>query len=263
MQLYAGTIPAARQLDSASPIPLWYQLVQLLKLGIESGEFRAEAPISTEENLVTEFRVARATVRRALDELQREGWLERRGPRRPLVVKQRPVLQEATKLAGLFSEGFVSRGYRMSIEVRSAEVVIDARVAMELSVRAGAPLYRLERVFKAGDEPVACEIAWLPKALFPRLLQQQLDRPITTLAEEKYGTMFSSARQHLAARLASAQETKKLRLDQPAVVLAVGRLTRDQLGRPIEYMESILRADRYDFVMALESSNRSIDIRLS
>lgn len=242
---------ASLQLDRQTPVPIWYQLFRLLQLRISSGQLKPHQPVGTEEALVAEYQVARSTVRRALDELQRDGWLERHGPRRPLVVRDRPVAQEAGRLVGLFSEGFVSRGVEMAITVLDAATVNDPNTALRLQLKPSAPLIRVARIFSADGNAAALETAWLPKAIFPSLLRHDLSQQLTALVETEFGITYSTARQTLRSRLATAEECALLELIPPVAVIYISRLSLDQHGRPIEYMESVMRSDRYELVMDL------------
>lgn len=251
MQLYGGTLSAGLLPDRQTPVPIWYQLYRLLQSRIAVGELPANQAIGTEEDLVGQYRVARSTVRRALNELQRNGWLERQGPRKPLVVRERPVTQEANHITGLFSEGFVSRGRHLGIRVRDARLVTERDIAAQLGCKPGALLARISRTFLADELPVALETAWLPASLFPELLSQDLAQMLTTLAETKYGIRYTSARQALRARLATDEEADLLGLKQPVSVMELSRLTLSQRQQPIEYMQSTLRGDQYELVMSL------------
>ena len=60
-----------------SHIPLYYQLEQVLRKQILSGELTPSEPIPTERELCDEFDISRTTVRQALISLEREGLLKR------------------------------------------------------------------------------------------------------------------------------------------------------------------------------------------
>ena len=64
-------------LDKNSPIPLYYQLYTLLLNRIKEGELRPGDMLPTEVSLVEEYRVSRATVRQAILDLARNGYVVR------------------------------------------------------------------------------------------------------------------------------------------------------------------------------------------
>ncbi|HRR91935.1 MAG TPA: GntR family transcriptional regulator, partial [bacterium] len=74
------------KLDRRSPIPLYYQLKEILLDLIKSGELEG-GRLPTEEELSTKYSVSRGTVRKALAELESEGLIVTEAGRGTFVVK--------------------------------------------------------------------------------------------------------------------------------------------------------------------------------
>lgn len=66
------------EINKNIPIPLYYQLKQVIKKNIEKGEFKPGDRLPTEQELCAMFGISRAPVRQALTELTYEGILYRR-----------------------------------------------------------------------------------------------------------------------------------------------------------------------------------------
>lgn len=66
------------EIDKNVPIPLYYQLKQMIKRNIEKGEFKPGDRLPTEQELCEMFGISRTPVRQALTELTHEGILYRR-----------------------------------------------------------------------------------------------------------------------------------------------------------------------------------------
>ena len=64
-------------LDRNSPIPLYYQLKNVLLTKIQQSEWQAGDLIPSEQELQETFGLSRTTVRQTLSELVNEGWLSR------------------------------------------------------------------------------------------------------------------------------------------------------------------------------------------
>lgn len=60
------------------PMPLYYQLKEILRERIESGEFQSNSTIPTESELMAEYGISRITVIKAISGLVHEGLLYRR-----------------------------------------------------------------------------------------------------------------------------------------------------------------------------------------
>ena len=56
-------------LERSNPLPLYYQLKQVLRQQITAGHLAPHTTIPSEPELVAHYRVSRATVRQALTEL--------------------------------------------------------------------------------------------------------------------------------------------------------------------------------------------------
>ena len=64
-------------LDRSTPVPLHYQVQQLLRKAIADGVVRVGEPLPPEATLAAERGLARSMVRQALAQLVREGLLRR------------------------------------------------------------------------------------------------------------------------------------------------------------------------------------------
>ncbi|UCD71931.1 MAG: GntR family transcriptional regulator, partial [Syntrophobacterales bacterium] len=67
-----------QRLDHNSVIPLYYQLKEIILEKIESGEWAEGQLVASENDLQKTYGVSRATVRRTMELLVNEGFLEKR-----------------------------------------------------------------------------------------------------------------------------------------------------------------------------------------
>ena len=73
-----------------SRIPLYIQVASVLRQRIETGQWALGQQISTLEELESEFKVARVTVRQAIDMLRQEGLLHAQQGRGTFVAERKP-----------------------------------------------------------------------------------------------------------------------------------------------------------------------------
>jgi GntR family transcriptional regulator len=66
-----------KELDKSIPVPLYYQLKNLISEEIKSGNYSADSLIPTETEIMDMYNVSRTTVRQAILDLVREGALYR------------------------------------------------------------------------------------------------------------------------------------------------------------------------------------------
>jgi GntR family transcriptional regulator of arabinose operon len=84
-------LSSGRPLDPQSAVPLWAQLRDALRGGIEAGQWPPGAMIPREIDLCARYDVSRITAARAVQELVREGLLRRRRGRGTVVAARRPA----------------------------------------------------------------------------------------------------------------------------------------------------------------------------
>jgi GntR family transcriptional regulator len=61
------------EIDPKGPVPIYRQLANILRAGIESGEFPQGRPVPTERMLTQTFGIAVGTVKKAIGVLRDEG----------------------------------------------------------------------------------------------------------------------------------------------------------------------------------------------
>src|SRR3984893_3387436 len=153
-------------LERSNPLPLYYQLKEVLKQQIQAGHLAPHTAIPSEPELVAQYHVSRATVRQALTELVHEGLLYRQHGRGTFVCEPR-VQQNISELTS-FSEDLRRQGKRPG-----GLLLVSERVRGSLTVREQLRLteeeqvVRLERLRTADDVPTAYEIDYLP---YPRAI---------------------------------------------------------------------------------------------
>ena len=75
-------------IDHGAATPLWRQLADILRARIQSGELPAGRIMPSENTLSQEYELARGTVVKALDALEREGLIDRIQGRGTFVARQ-------------------------------------------------------------------------------------------------------------------------------------------------------------------------------
>jgi GntR family transcriptional regulator len=206
--------------------------------------------LPSENELAERHGLSRATVRHALDELERDGWIYRQKGVGSFAPAHR-FEQDLTLLVST-TEDMRQRGWSLVTRVISvSQAPAAAHVAGGLNLPAGASVYELYRLRVVEDVPLSLQIAYLPVALCPRLEENDLTTSLYRLLESRYGLRLWSARETLRARGATESEARLLGLDEGAPVMSAERITYSASGAPVEYLEASWRGDRYDFVVTL------------
>ncbi len=151
-------------IERNSPIPLYYQLKQLLSQRIASGEWQPGDMLPTEMEIQAQYDLSRITVRRSLKELELEGKISRfRG--RGTFVSLPKISHSPDPHFGL-TDTLREQGVEPAWRLLSAEwIPALPEVADALKLSNGTAVHCLRRLRLVNDEPIGYHIAYtVPKA---------------------------------------------------------------------------------------------------
>jgi GntR family transcriptional regulator len=235
-----------------------------LRTAVAAGAYGAGGALESEAELGGRFGVSRVTVRRALEELRREGLVtSRRGVGWFVAVDPvRQALGRVTTVeAALEASGATAE--RRVLEF-GFEPATDA-VADALRLEPGAEVLRVRRLTLADGEPFALVTVWLPAALGAQVSRDDAQRaPFYELLAAR-GTKLGSATQLIGADIADADDIALLGLEPGAAVLACRRVTTARDGAPVVVSEHRYPAHRTTFEIDfpfVEASDEAPGLRL-
>ncbi|MBS4218471.1 transcriptional regulator PhoB [Bacillus sp. FJAT-49711] len=155
-------------LNPATPQPLYMQIRQMLKNNIQDGTYKQDEQIPTEAELCEMYNVSRITIRKAIEELVKEGLLTRI-PRRGTFVTTNKFQNELLSVSG-FSEFSHQLGMIPNSRILKSEVIPASEdIAEHLSIEVGSPILELERLMYVNDRPLFYDIAHYSLIRFPDL----------------------------------------------------------------------------------------------
>ncbi|RZS41141.1 GntR family transcriptional regulator [Herbihabitans rhizosphaerae] len=208
------------------------------------------SPIPTERALAQEFDVSRTTVRQALAELTIEGRLHRVQGKGTFAAE--PKVAQRLQLSS-YTEDMRAQGREPSSKLLEvAELPAEAELARLLGIRAGAKVLRLRRLRLADNEPMALETTHLPLGRFRGLRKHVTGgTSLYEVLEEKFDVRMGHAEETIETALAGPEEADVLGADVGMPMLLLSRHSFDTQGRPVEWVRSVYRGDRYKFVARL------------
>jgi GntR family transcriptional regulator len=208
--------------------------------------------IPSERQLSADLGVSRLTVRAALDDLAREGYLVRRRGSGTYVQQPSKISQELTMTS--FSEDMRRRGLVPGSRTISLETILaGARLGRALQVSPSEKVLMVKRLRLADSEPMAIETLHIPQALAPGLDRRDLDGAgsFYALLAEKYDLVISSGTQAIEPTVTNEEESAALGVPLHSPAFLFERTSRDQGDRTVEFVQSVYRGDRYRIVTEL------------
>lgn len=208
------------------------------------------SPIPTERSLAAEFDVSRTTVRQALADLTVEGRLLRVQGKGTFAAE--PKVAQRLQLSS-YTEDMRAQGREPSSRLLDiAEIPAEGELPALLGVRSGAKVLRMQRLRLADGEPMAIETTHLPLGRF-RGLRKYVSGggSLYQVLKERYDVEMGHAEETIETALAGPHEAELLGADVGMPMLLLSRHVWDTTERPVEWVRSVYRGDRYKFVAEL------------
>jgi GntR family transcriptional regulator len=245
-------------LDRCSVIPLYYQIQQRLLDQIRSGALKSGEPVPSEQEIAAGLGVSRMTARQALKSLCDLGITYTQRGRGTFVSANK--LEKNIRQVLSFTEEMRARGLRANSKVLSFKAVPAGEdIAAALHVASGESLLKLRRIRFADACPMGIECSYIPQRLCPDLLRTfDASTSLYQTLSERYGIQMAFADEVIEAALASGTEARLLRIAKRSPVFIFTRVSCVQTGRPVEYVKSTYRADRYKIAHRLTRLNREL-----
>ena len=237
-------------LDSTSPIPLYFQLQEILRKDILNGVFKPGEQIPTEKELEEKYEVSRITVRNAISGLVFEDLLIKKQGRGTVVAFPRMMEDGNSKLLS-FTEKMASQDVDVSTKVLDAKLLpATERIAEHLNITVGEQIIYTKRLRKINEEPIALFENYISTETGVTI-GDDFSKSVYHLFEDKYHIKISGAEKIIEADIAQSEDALLLGIPQGEPILIIRYITFDAQNKPIELSEGIYRGDRYKYVVRL------------
>jgi GntR family transcriptional regulator len=206
--------------------------------------------IPSERHLAGDLGVSRLTVRAALDDLVREGYLMRRRGAGTFVAE--PKVAKGMTISS-FSDDMRQRGLAPGSRTLELQVVpAGARLGRILHVSPAEPVIVAKRLRLADGEPMAIELLHVRESLLPGLTATDLEEDsFYDLLPRRYGIEIVGGEQTVEPTVTDEEESETLGVPLHSPALLFERITRTHAGEVVEFTISIYRGDRYRIVSEL------------
>jgi GntR family transcriptional regulator len=203
--------------------------------------------IPAERQLGIDLGVSRLTVRAALDELVREGYLVRRRGAGTFVAQ--PKVAKGIDITS-FSDDMRARG--LTPESRTLDLHVEmagARLGRILHVSPSEEILSVKRLRLADGDPMAIELLHTRASLVPGLTGRDLEEnSFYDLLASRYGISIVGGTQTVEPTVTNEEESASLGVPLHSPALLFERLTRSSTGDLVEFTSSTYRGDRYRIV---------------
>jgi GntR family transcriptional regulator len=211
--------------------------------------------IPSERQLGVDLGVSRLTVRAALDDLVREGYLIRRRGAGTFVNE--PKVAKGLTISS-FSDDMRERGMKPGSRTIDLSVVAaGARLGRILHVSPSEPVIAVKRLRLADGEPMASELLHVRQSLVPGLTGRDLEEnSFYDLLASRWQIEIVGGSQTVEPTVTNEEESAALGVPLHSPALLFERVTRAGSGDIVEFTSSTYRGDRYRLVSELGAGGR-------
>lgn len=241
-----------RIVSKENPLPLHYQIKEIIQEMIENDELKPGDAIPTERELCEIQGVSRMTVNKAILTLVNEGVLYREQGRGTFVSKPK-FMKQLSRLKG-FTEEMDAQGFKTSTKVLSFEVkeaTKQNKTILKLP-DSESLVIEISRLRIGDNVPIALETELIPYYMFRDMTKESIDgKSLYDVFRTRYKCFPKKAIQTIEPIKVNDYEAEFLNLEYESLALLFKRTTFNENEVPIEYTKSIYRSDKYKYEVTL------------
>lgn len=229
--------------------PLYRQLKKAIQAAILNDTYQQGEKIPTEPELSEQYNVSRITVRKAVEELVKEGYLIKQQGKGTFVSL--PKIDRKIEHVMGFTAACQANGFTSHSEVTKTEVMKgDADLRKALQLEKDEKVLYIQRKRFAGDSPLMLENNYYPFNRYSFLLDETLDGSLYDLLREKYEIFPNqSGKTTLEIALADEEQARLLETSIGKPLFYMNAVIYDQHGHPVHAGKQYIIGDRYQFTL--------------
>lgn len=234
-------------------IPLYCQLAETIEEKIDDGTWRTGTKIPSERELTQMFNMSRITVRNAIDELSRQGKLDKVQGKGTFVLS-RSIIQNLGNVYSFSKEMEKQGKISSTILVKKELIQADHKLADRLGVDVNDNLIYVERLRCAdGKIPIMIERSYFSYKKYPFVYQLDLEhKSLYKSLENEYGIIINKAVETFKACELNSMECKMLNCPKKQYGLLVKRTSYCE-DRIVCYSTIVSKGDIFEFTVKLSS----------
>lgn len=249
------------RINKSVPIPLYFQLKELILSEIKEGNYRSGDLIPTEKDISDAFQISRTTVRQAITELVQEGWLYR-VKSKGTFVSQPKISQEYIRKIESFNDQMYRMGVAPTTEVLELKTMKGTEagdsVMKALELGANDSVIFLHRKRLADGDPIVTSKTYLPFSECEFLLTHDLrTEQLYSILSQKEETRIFRIERIVEAIEAKTEDVNLLEIKRGKPIQYFVSIGYNAYGKPIEYTLSRYRGDRNKFEVTVFPENKN------
>lgn len=215
---------------------------------IESGQIAEGERLPTESSLMENYQVSRDTVRKSLNLLEQNGYIQRGRGRASLVMPKQRYTFPLSEIASFQEVNKLSNAHAET-EVVNLDILQDSHKIKKIFQQSvNGEVYELIRVRRMKDEAVILDKDYFVRDVVPRLPLNECKVSVYRYLEEELGLQISYAVKEITVQKANAEDYELLDMGDYNMVVVVKSHTYLENNTLFQCTESRHRPDKFRFV---------------
>lgn len=232
-------------------MPLYMVVYEELRKKIENSTYPVGSYFPSETELQEIYNVSRITVRRALTDLEHDGYIKKIKGKGAL-VKPRKKYSDLYQLNGFTEEAIQNGDEATSIILKCETQQASVYVASFLQIEPNEDVYYLKRLKLLNGRISGIFETYISKRLGFTIDTNKFGSK-TSLYDfyESCGVHIKDASETIEAIMTTPQLKKEMYLDKDEPIFYRERITYNDMNIPIEYSRNFYKANGYKYVVRL------------
>lgn len=234
-----------------------------IKYWVRAKKMKEGDKLPSERELAELFKVQRGTIRAAFAILEEEGVIEIR-ERSGRYLGHSRIVYSLTEIKS-FTQKVNDIGAGVDSRVLFFEdIEVGKELCGKIKLQIGTPVHKVTRVrnvvWENEIQPIAIEYSYVPESIVPDLEQYDLEKAsLFDIITKNCGQKLCRQEQIIEIVYANDFEADILKLDKLTPLVMKRGITYNHKGEVMEYLQSIMKKDRIEFV----KDNRKITERIN
>lgn len=235
-------------------IPLYLQLKEKILEDIKLN-YKVNDIIPAEGKLEQKYKVSRITVRKAIEELEKDSIvIKKQG--KGTFVKEQKILYDANSIGSL-TQRLSKQKHLLTTKSISFEIIEAEEDHFVKEMLGCEKLLSIKRTRLLDEVPFALMFNYFDVNTVPDIDKKLNLESLYAFLKEEYNIEFHNAEEIVEAIIANKDDSKKLSIEEGSPLLSLKRLSYDQNNKPIEYSNLIIRGDMYKHKIILSNDKLS------
>ena len=222
-------------------------IYHILKSNIDSGKYDNSMMLPTEMELVDKFECSINTVRRAISELSKDGYVKSVKGKGVIILESRESIElPIGNLLGL-QELHTKKKFTTSV-VHFSKITIDESLSRITALKLDTEVYHLHRIRFYDNEPIILDVNYFSADVAKDLTIEIAQNSVYEYIEKDLNTKILASKKIIVVEHATELDKRFLDLGTYDCVAVVKTYAYTDSGKLFEYTESRHRPDKFVFV---------------